>query len=286
MKAQEAAKPQNRTTDKGGTLWTIGTILLGVLVYLSKNIAVVTETLASMGIPDATISVVAGLITLGGLIYAGVTQQLAVVLLCMFVGFGTAEAAEAQDVFAYNQTDIGTEIGVLNIGPDSVAYWFRHNEDSVHTVISRDILAHLPRSGEYQWHADDLALIMDYAEQEGLLPVSIPAHADPMVSDMADSLATVAYQFELQNDTLLGLVDSITVALDEEIAENAAKDESIAALQADTAAFADTVATLRRELEEAGQPDGELLARIEELNTVVNHAMQRISEALERRRNQ
>jgi hypothetical protein len=146
-------------------------------------------------------------------------------------------AAQAQPV------TVVSSAGTMTVTESAITY----NTAATSGTVSRDILASLPRSNEYQWTAQDLALIVSFFEWEGNTVPQWPSFAaDDILTLLAElevAVNDVIAQVEVRNAEIAFLQDE-NAALKAELAE--AGDTS--ALEAEIAALRETNASLAAQL--------------------------------------
>jgi hypothetical protein len=137
-----------------------------------------------------------------------------------------------------------SSVGTMTVTESAITYQTVANTGG---SISRDILASLPRSNEYQWTAKDLALIVDVFAWEGNEVPAWPSFAaDDILTLLAElevAVNDVIAQVEVRNAEIAFLQDE-NAALKAELAE--AGDTS--ALEAEIAALRETNASLAAQL--------------------------------------
>ena len=117
-------------------------------------------------------------------------QPVALALLFLF-----AVPAQAQS--------LASEAGAITVTPSAVHY----RTAVLDTMVSRDLLAVLPKAGHYQHVGDDLGMILDIAEWKGqVVPDWVPA-ADSGLVSLLDSLETAAAWAQTTISSLGGQID-------------------------------------------------------------------------------
>lgn len=277
LKVRDTVKPTNRDVDKGGIAITIAGIILATVGTVVEATPDIIQALAALNLPAETLSKVTQILGLLSIGYAAVTKVkdtvlglLGTLLLLVCVAC-PASIAHAQDHFLTINEVTSSTVTYTGYGVGTV-------------TVSRDILdtPPLPSAGKYQWHAEDLALILDYFTEEGAL--EIPPFVEDSLRIYIDSLvgAVTNLQQELavsnnDREILRGQVTNLQTEVEALEAENFTLVEDQAALQAERDSIQTDLTRLQARFDTEFAP---LQARLEERLLDIDYTVTRIKELL------